>query len=335
MLWRVLVVIVVFLALLATATTAAPVRIRAMDDGEMAPAIGHGDAYIVVDAGTVDVGDIVVVWSPETGTFETRRVVGETDQGYLTRGDAAERTDQTAGGSPIPRSGIVGEVASLGGRPVVIPWLGGPVGGLGDNPLIGIGLAALVGAGLLVRERRAARDPDPHRAVWRVSDVAEGAFLVLLVLSVALTPLGVASFQLTFLIGADSGESRYAVPVGESMTRTIELPVTRTPATQLVVEGDGLTVERWDRTDDGLAVTVTVPPTEATGPRSTAVTVYPYPAVLPNGVIGPLHGIHPAVAVLASALALLVIPVGLYLLFIDGSRPLRISRERRSGRERR
>lgn len=329
MLTRALVVIVVLLALLATATTAAPVRVRAMNGDAMAPTIGPDDAYLVVDAETVEVGDVVVFLSPETGAFETRRVVGQTEAGYLTQGDARDATDQSAGRSPVPRSGIVGEVATLNGELAVLPGLGGPVSFASQRSLLLLVLVALLAGLLVVRGRHDHRRHDPDRNVWRVRDVAIAVFVAALIASLALTPLTAASYQVTFMATDDGGETRYAVPVGEPVTRTLEIPLEPTPFTRLVLEAEGATVEDWERRDDGLAVTVTVPPAAATGPQPAVLSVFPYPAVLPRPALESLHALHPIAAILGSALALLALPALAYWLFVDGARPIRAHRVRR------
>lgn len=329
MLTRAILVVVVLLALLATATTASPVRVRAMQGDAMAPTIGPTDAYVVVDAGTVEAGDIVVFWAPETESFETRRVVGRTEAGFLTRGDAAETTDQDAGYSPVPRSGIVGEVATWNGRPVVLPGLAGPIAFASERSLLLLVGVALLAGVFIVRGRQDHHRHDPDRRIWRVRDLATTVFVGLLVTSLALTPLGAASFQVTFMATADGGDARYAVPVGEPVTRTIEVPVAPMPFTALVVEAEGMTVEEWSRTASTLAVTVTVPPAAATGPQAATLSVFPYPAILPRPVLEALHAIHPLVAILGAAVVLLVPPLVAYLLFVDGARPIRAHRVRR------
>lgn len=333
MLTRALLVVIVLLAVLATGTTASPVRVRAMAGPEMAPTVGPGDAYVVVDADTVEVGDVVVFWSPETGTFETRRVVERTDAGYVTKGDGLETTDQAAGRSPVPRSGIVGEVATLDGGLVVLPGLGGVVTFAGERSLLLLGLVALLAGAYVVRGRPQRRRPDPDRHVWRVRDVAGTLFVAALVTSLALTPLGAASYQVTFMATADGGEARYAVPVGEPVTRTVELPAPRMPATRLVLEAEGVTVDSWARTGDALAVTVTVPPAATTGAQPATLSVFPYPAVLPRPALEALHTVHPLAAILGSAAGLLALPVLAYLLFVDGARPIRVHRARRRLRQ--
>lgn len=333
MLARAILVVVVLLALLATATTASPVRVRAMDGDEMVPTIGPADAYLVVDAETVEKGDIVVFWAPETESFETRRVVGRVETGFLTKGDATGTTDQDAGYSPVPRSGIVGEVARLNGQPVVLPGLGGLASFAADRSILLLTQVALLAGLVVVRGRQHRRRHVPDRRVWRVGDFATLLFVGLLVVSLALTPLGAASFHVTFVASADGGGARYGIPVGEPVTRTIEVPVRRIPFTQLVVEADGMAVEDWSWNSSSLTVSVTVPPSDATGPRPTSLSVFPYPAVLPRPALEGLHAVHPLAAIVGTGGVLLVPPGLVYLLFVDGSRPIRAHRVRRWTRQ--
>ena len=326
MLTRALLVVLLLLSLLATATTASPVRVRAMEGGAMAPTIDPGDAYVLVDAGTVRTGDVVVFWSPEHGTFLVRRIVERTDAGYVTRGDGLDATDQAAGLSPVPRSGVVGTVPEVAGELAVLSRLGGPVSFVERHAIAVLALFALAFAGFLARGRRDYQRGRPRRSVWRVRDVVGALFIVALVASVSMTPLGAATYQVTFLATQDGGDSQYAVPVGEEVSTTLDVPVRRPLFSRLVVDAEGMTVDGWTVSGSTLSVGVTIPPATATGPRPTVLRVYPYPAVLPRPALEALHALHPIVAVAGSAIALLGLPALLYALFVDGDRPIDVRR---------
>jgi signal peptidase len=98
----------------------------------MAPTMEPGDGFVAVPpalTGGVDEGD-VVTFDAETiegGRLTTHRVVGETSDGYTTRGDANPFSDQQVGEPPVPRDRVVAEALQVGGTVVVIPNLGGAV----------------------------------------------------------------------------------------------------------------------------------------------------------------------------------------------------------------
>lgn len=118
---------VVTLAIVLVAPAGEPVQVSYVDSDSMAPTLEPGDAYILVPAGDVSTGDIVTFWAPNRGEFVTHRVVGETEDGYLTTGDANERTDQATGSEPVPREVVVGAVWTVAGEPVVVPAAGAVV----------------------------------------------------------------------------------------------------------------------------------------------------------------------------------------------------------------
>jgi signal peptidase len=95
----------------------------------MSPTIQEGDGFVVVPdqlTGDIDEGDVVVFQSQEIegGELTTHRIVGETDRGYITKGDGNPFTDQDGVEPPVTESQIVATAWQPGGRIVRIPSLG-------------------------------------------------------------------------------------------------------------------------------------------------------------------------------------------------------------------
>lgn len=315
------VLVLLLLGLLLVAPSASPIQLGYVDSGSMAPTLEPGDGYVAVPAGEVTEGEIVVFWSSNRGGFVTHRVVGQTDEGFITKGDANDVTDQSAGYPPIPRSAIVASVFTIGGTPLVIPALGSIVAVVNQYRVLALALLLLVGAILVVRERVNRRSTRPQRAVVRVGDVIEPLFLVGIVTFVAITPLGAAVYQVTYVASADpSGGS--TIPIGESVTRTISVDAPGRPLTAYVTEAEGMTIV--DRRFEGatMHLDVSLSPPEQAGPQLTAVSVYPYPAVLPQGLLQGSHDVHPILAILASAGVVFGPLFVLYRLLLDRRRPL-------------
>lgn len=108
-----------------------PVLITYVTSNSMAPTISAGDGYIVlpsVIAGPVTEGDIIVFHAKTLhggdGALTTHRVVGKTEEGFITKGDNNPFTDQAGGEPPVKRVQIVGQAVMVGGSPIVIPHLG-------------------------------------------------------------------------------------------------------------------------------------------------------------------------------------------------------------------
>ncbi|WP_241981589.1 hypothetical protein [Halorubrum sp. GN11_10-6_MGM] len=95
------------------------------EPANMAP----GDGFIAVPpvlADDVTEDDVVTFEAQELqgGGLTTHRVVGETEQGYITQGDANPFTDQDGPEPPVQESQIVAVALQFNGDVVVIPRIG-------------------------------------------------------------------------------------------------------------------------------------------------------------------------------------------------------------------
>jgi signal peptidase len=307
------------LGLLVLATTATPLRVEAATSDAMAPTIESGDAYVTVPVDRVERGNVVVFWAPEEGRFLTRSVL-EAGDGVYSVGTGGDSGDARV----VPRSAIVAEVLTVGGAPVVLPGLGGPLSALAEFRIVALSLALLLGAAWITRSRLASRATD-RTATIRVRTVAVPLLAVLFVTCVAITPLSATSYQLTY-----GGETGGDDPGADGdLTRNVSLPVATPPFTQWVVRGEAVTVERWSAESGTINATLSVPPPGEAGQSVVAVHLFPYPAWVPRGLLEATHGVHPVVASLLGA----ALPVGplalLYRLLLDGGRPIARVRRRR------
>src|SRR6056297_1685104 len=106
-----------------------PILLGYVATDSMEPTMDAGDGFVAVPsplAGDVSEGDVVVFEAEQLhgGGLTTHRVVGETDRGYVTRGDANPFTDQDGGEPPVKRAQIVAHALQVNGEVVVIPNLG-------------------------------------------------------------------------------------------------------------------------------------------------------------------------------------------------------------------
>jgi len=91
----------------------------------MEPTLKINDAFIVIPARDYSVGDIIF-FRPKKLDAEivTHRIVAVGKEGFITRGDNASGTDQSVGEPEVIAGSIVGKVAVVGGKPVVIKKMG-------------------------------------------------------------------------------------------------------------------------------------------------------------------------------------------------------------------
>lgn len=316
----------VLLAVLLIAPIGAPVQLSYVYSDSMEPTIDVHDGYVLVPAGDIAEGDVITFWSDERDGYVTHRVVGETDDGYLTKGDNNPTTDQAAGYEPVTPAQVRGSVLSVDGSPLLIPGLGVVIRTLRSNvlPLLLLGLGGIA-VGLLRGET--AR---PTRSVPRTDDVVRPVFLVGFAVTLGVLAFGGGSYDVSLVAvdsaGAAAGPSTMLVGTTEPVETVISQPATL--VTTRVVGGAGVDVESVNRTATNVTVNATVQPPQNIGPVPARITVHQYPAVLPRATLEWLHGLHPLAA--ASTTSTIVFaPFWLsYRLGVDGAAPIRRSRSR-------
>lgn len=115
-----------------------PVLVSYVETGSMEPTLSAGDGFLVVPpqlARGVETGDVVVFRADRLrgGGLTTHRIVGDTDRGYLTKGDANDRPDQAGIEPPVQPPQIVGEAVEVRGHVVVLPHVGTVVDGVKET----------------------------------------------------------------------------------------------------------------------------------------------------------------------------------------------------------
>jgi len=325
--------VVVVLSLLAGAALGQPVLLSFVETGSMVPTMQPGDGFVAVPtplAGGIEEGDVIVFEAQQLngGGLTTHRVVGETERGYITRGDANPFPDQDGSEPPVTNGQIVAVALQVNGEVVVIPELGTAVEGmngavgavqrrlaitLGSRALLGTqGLAFLIaGAGALVLlvgaltddggRRRRSGDRDRSRArkgVYGGLRLAVGMALVVALVSAG-TMAAMSGTQEYGLVSAEfDSDSPTTVRTGENGSLTYpalnggQLPVVafyESASDNVAVEPDRVRLGRGEQRN----VTVTLQAPPETGYYPQYVTENRYFAVLPLGLITWLYGVHP------------------------------------------
>lgn len=308
-------------AVLVVVQLTMPVSVGYATSGSMAPTIQEGDAYLVLHTGDVEQGDVVTFYSPERGDYVTHRVVGVTDAGFVTKGDANAETDQAVGIPPVPPSAVVGEVFSPLGEPLTVPRVGPILADVQTYSLLLVGLIALVLSYDLLgsdgRSRAQSRD------VLHVGDVVSVLLLTSFLACFVVVGASGSGQVATQVVTAEETGAGHTVQVGEPATRTVSIERQTLPFTTLYVDVDGAAVV--DRTGGGrtLEMTLRVPPRDRIGLHRVHLRTYAYPRTLPYGVVAGLHDVHWTLAT-AGTLAPVFLPLTVgYLLFFDGRVPIR------------
>jgi signal peptidase len=361
--------LLVVCALVAGQFLGYPVLVGFVETGSMAPTLDPGDGFVAIPAalaGPVGPGDVVTFRAEELngGDLTTHRVIGRTDRGYLTKGDANPFPDQDGDEPPVKDAQIVAVALQIGGTVVVIPEVGTAVGAvrsalttvqgtlagiLGPDSVpgttgLGYAIAAAAGALYLVdvlfgsdkggAQRSRSRDRDRGTDV-RVILVG---FALLLVVGATVAMVVPAGTQKYSLLSADFESDRPTV-VEAGETAAVPYTVNNAGVVPMVVyvtpASEGVTVDRERiRVPPGGTVRTTVlfhAPAE-TGQYRRFVAEHRYFAVLPTPVIDALYRLHPW-APIGAVNALL--GGGLYVVgrLLVGSGRVRGRRRRREGGE--
>ena len=359
----------VVIALLVGAFLGQPILLGFVETGSMEPTLEPGDGFVAIPAaasGDIGEGDVVVFEAQQIqgGGLTTHRVVGETEQGYITRGDANPFADQDSDEPPVTDGQIVATALQVNGDVVVIPQLGtvsGAIAGVVESVqrtlanafgtrlflgteglallLLAVGLGVL-GIGALFDD---GADERGEREVTRETDREDVYDPRRMILAVAVfitlvsggTMLAMADTQEYGIISAEfESEDPTTVPAGESDELTYravnpgQLPVYtfhRPASANVDVEPMATRMERGG--EDNVTVTFQAP--SETGFYPQYVEEYRYFAVLPYGLIAPLFGVHPWLPIVATSAT---IGGGLFVLGValTGTQPVRFREPERS-----
>ncbi|PSP72963.1 signal peptidase I [Halobacteriales archaeon QS_3_64_16] len=305
-----------------------PVLLSYVETGSMQPTLEPGEGFVAIPAavaGPIEEGDVITYRAEEVqgGGLTTHRVVGETDEGYVTRGDANPFTDQDGDEPPVKDAQIVAKVLQVGGEVVVIPGLGIVVTGtqdvlrtvqatlaslLGTSALLGVqGLAYLIFAFTIVvyvvdalRNRgRRRRDRGHSRDTGTDVRLIVGAFAALLVVAATASMVAPAGTHEFGVVSAEFDSERPdIIPAGESKSRTYIVPNSGLIPVQVFLEpaSEGIDVRPRETavgSRDQVNATVTLSAPPETGYYRRFLVEYRYLAVLPVPVIQALYGVHP------------------------------------------
>lgn len=324
---------VVLLSLIAGSLLGQPILLSYVETGSMEPTLAPGDGFVAIPieiAGPIQQGDVVVYEAKELqgGGLTTHRIVDETDQGYITRGDANPFTDQDNNEPPVRREQIVAVAWQPGGAILAIPHLGTVLGAtqdavlsfqrwlsglFGTRDLLGLqGFAYLLFGSSVVlylldvyladeasRELNRGQEVDRGRYTGASARLYIGIMALALVLAATAAMAGPAGTEEYTVVSAEFESDRpLVIPQGES--NSVTYPVRNSGVVPVVIllesSGDAVDVQPRElrvgsRSDESATLTFTAPP--ETGAYRGYVSEHRYLAVLPQPTIVTLHEIHP------------------------------------------
>ncbi|WP_411965755.1 signal peptidase I [Haloferax sp. YSMS24] len=347
---------ILILSLVVGQAVSQPVGFSYVETGSMAPTMDPGDGFVAVPiqiSGSIQQGDVVVYEAEELhgGSLTTHRVVGETERGLITKGDANPFTDQDGREPPVKRAQIVATALQVNGHVVVIPHLGTSVEGirsilgalqrnitavLGTSSVLGTqGLAYLFFSVTLLwyfgrerysntRERahRGSRDDgiDAHLIV--------GVLTVLLLLGATVAMTAPSHTQKYGIVSAEF-ESDSAMVIPMSTSKDVTYPVRNGGLVPVVAylepASEGVEIrphETYVRGREMVNATVTLHAPPQTGYYRRYLTEHRYLAILPAPVLHSLYTVHPWLPIVVID-ALIAIPFYLFGIALLGTGRIR------------
>jgi Peptidase S24-like. len=301
----------------------------------MEPTINPGDGFIAVPTaitGEVQQNDVVVFRAQEiqAGGLTTHRIAGETERGYITRGDANPFTDQDSGEPPVKDPQIVAKLVQFGGSVIIIPQLGTAVTGiqglistvqqqlasiLGTRSLLGtqgltyILLASSIllylydivaGSGRDDKLRERARERDQQLS----TEVIIIGFAVLIMVAATAAMVVPAGTQEYSVISADFDSGRPTV-IEKGTTGSLEYKLPNSGMVPVVAyiepgsEAVGVQPKQiYVSGQSTEATTVRLSAPSETGVYYRFITEYRYLALLPTPVIDAAYQLHPWIPII-------------------------------------
>ncbi len=343
----------VVLSLVAGSLLGQPILLSYVETGSMEPTLAPGDGFVAIPtevAGSIEEGDVVVFEAQEIqgGGLTTHRVVGETEHGYITKGDANPFTDQDSDEPAVRREQIVAVAWQPGGTVLAIPHVGTVVGALhnametlqtrlaalfGTRALLGaqglayllLGLSvALYALDVYVSDASREHAPTPDRDTGTNARLYVGMMALALVIAATAAMAAPAGSEEYTIVSAEFESDRpLVIPQGTSNSFAysvgngglVPVIVFLEPGSEAVdVQPRELRV--GPRSVANATVTLSAPP--ETGAYRRYVSQHRYLAVLPTSVIRGLHATHPWLPVVVID-ALIAVPFYLLVMRVLGT----------------
>ena len=304
-----------------------------VETGSMSPTLEPNDGYLAVPtmfSSDIEEGDVILFDAQELGGGEltTHRVVGETDEGYITQGDANPFTDQDGDEPPVADGQIRSVAVQFDGNMVVIPGLGASITvltstiesvaetvtapfGIDTPDVPTISMAVLV-VGLFFFILSSMSQKTDKRARSRSGGgLLQNAVVIIAILTlVVMLPLNFSmllpsgTYQYEVLSSTSPTDDEQVIQAGGSSEVTYSMfnnghiPV----MTFIEPASDGVETpqdEHYIPRRSSVNTSVVMHAPEETGIHLRFVREHRYLVVLPPSLIASLHHIHPLVALLA------------------------------------
>lgn len=210
------IVLLTLTASIGTAFFQKPVLLTVIKSNSMYPLWQRGDMLVIhnIDKkAPIHKGDMVIFHS-ETGPLSSegwiahRIAGGNAKNGFITKGDANDESDQSSKVAPrIQREWIIGKVATIGTKPLVLPKIGYLsiwVEGLKSARFVLPGIALLL-AGIVAYNELFSRKKKKKKGKLDLPLIYIGAGITLMVVAVATMLINTQFITLSYGVGNQEG----------------------------------------------------------------------------------------------------------------------------------
>lgn len=100
-----------------------PLSIGTVTSESMSPTIEEGEIFFFIESSGVEQNDIIIFSTEEREQLLTHRIVDNTEEGYITKGDNNPSTDQSGSIEPVKKEQILGKLPTFMQQPLIIPFI--------------------------------------------------------------------------------------------------------------------------------------------------------------------------------------------------------------------
>ncbi len=288
-----------------------PVLLSYVTSDSMTPTLNRGDLFLINPLAEARPNDIVVF--NLNGHWTVHRVVAETDDGYITKGDNNVATDQQGGTNTVKRESVAGVVPVIFGSPLKVPEVGNYIQRLSGTTInILLAIFMIIGGATLLTGKGEARKKEKkvYRLRYKTLYVAVSTVSIAMLLLSILATWGTAGFSYASTLAGGQREGWY-LPDSE-FDKQIEIKNNALFPLIYVfnLESDRAELQESSRILSAgekaeLNVHIKVP--SETRIYYDEIVVQAYPLILPSEIIIRMHSLSPLLPLAAFAMEFAVV----------------------------
>ncbi len=253
--------------------------------GSMEPEIRTGSTIFLIPVKEVVLGDVIVFHPDKLGReLIVHRVVGETPEGFITKGDATTLTDQERGEPPVTLKRTVGKVVVINNEIPQIDYRTFLNLMMGLSVVLGIYWTV---SGMRKRKRRL--------RVKHIQSFVLGLSIMVLVFTAI---LGSGTLTVSYLSSQNPGSRTDHVKVGEPGEMEFTGRNRSLIPALVYMEGPVNGTANLVLPLSEFKATLEVPPRDETGWFEMSIEQYTYPVAMPPFIIDALYRVSPYLAMI-------------------------------------